>query len=181
MTLYINSCPRSESRTDRIARAYLDKYSEEFDEVFLPSLNLKPLCEAALDKRTKLIEQGDFSDSMFDLAKQFQSADKIVISAPFWDLSFPAILKIYIENIFVNGIVFEYGANGIPKGLCKAREIVYVTTAGGPYIPDYSFGYIEGIAKNYLGIPQTTLIKAEMLDVDGFDAEKIVLDVISNL
>ena len=41
-------------------------------------------------------------------AKQFAGADTIVIAAPFWDLSFPAILKTYIENIYVTGIVSRY-------------------------------------------------------------------------
>ena len=118
---------------------------------------------------------------MFDLSKQFAKADKIVFSAPYWDLSFPSLLKLYIENIFVNGIVFEYDSNGVPHGLCKADEVIYVTTAGGPYIADYSFGYIKDLAVNYLGIPNATLIKAEMLDVEGFDADEIVKNTIANL
>ena len=53
-----------------------------------------------LKKRTALIESGDYSDRMFDYAKQFASADTIVIAAPYWDLSFPALLKTYFENIY---------------------------------------------------------------------------------
>ena len=34
---------------------------------------------------------------MFDLAGQFAGADTIVIAAPFWDLSFPAALKQYMQ------------------------------------------------------------------------------------
>ena len=33
------------------------------------------------------------------------NADKIVIAAPFWDMSFPSLLKVYIENIYTIGIV----------------------------------------------------------------------------
>ena len=40
--------------------------------------------------------------------------------------------------------------------LCKATELYYVTTAGGPYDPTYSYGYIESLAKNFFGIPETT-------------------------
>ncbi|MGN0989033.1 MAG: NAD(P)H-dependent oxidoreductase [Eubacteriales bacterium] len=36
---------------------------------------------------------------MFSYAKQFESVDVIVIFAPYWNLSFPASLKTYIENI----------------------------------------------------------------------------------
>ena len=150
MILYINSCVREESRTDKIARALLDKLGEKYEEVYLPDESLQPLSAERLKKRTELISKGDYSDKMFDYAKQFSSADIIVISAPYWDLSFPACLKVYIENIYVTGIVSEYAADGSPHGLCTAKELFYVTTAGGPYVADYSFGYIKELAEKYI-------------------------------
>ena len=174
MTLYINCCVREESRTDRLARAVLQKLGGDFTELKLYEENLMPLDRDTLNRRTALIEQGDYSDPMFDYAKQFATADNIVIAAPYWDLSFPATLKIYIENIYVTGIVSAYNENGLPVGLCKAKELYYVTTAGGPYDPTYSYGYIESLAKNFFGIPTTHLVKAEMLDIVGNDAEEIL-------
>ena len=56
--------------------------------------------------------------------------------------------------------------------LCKATELYYVTTAGGPYDPTYSYGYIESLTKIFFGIPETYLVKAEMLDIEGNDAEE---------
>ena len=174
MTLFINCCVREESRTDRLARAVLQKLGGNFTEIKLYEENLKPLDRGTLNKRTALIEQGDYCDPMFNYAKQFASADTIVIAAPYWDLSFPATLKIYIENIYVTGIVSAYDKSGMPVGLCKAKELYYVTTAGGPYDPTYSYGYIESLVKNFFGIPETHLVKAEMLDIEGYDAEEIL-------
>ena len=174
MTLYINCCVREESRTERLAKAVLRKLAGEFTELNLYEENLKPLDRDTLNKRTALIEQGDYSDPMFDYAKQFANADTIIIAAPYWDLSCPAMLKIYIENIYVTGIVSAYDENGMPVGLCKAKELTYVTTAGGPYDPTYSSGYIESLAKNFFGIPETHLVKAEMLDIIGNDAEELL-------
>ena len=172
MTLYINCCVREESRTDRLARAVLKMLGGDITELNLYRENLKPLDRDTLNKRTALIERGDYSDPMFDYAKQFASADTIVIAAPYWDLSFPATLKTYIENIYITGIVSAYDEKGMPVGLCKATELYYVTTAGGPYDPTYSYGYIESLAKNFFGIPETYLVKAEMLDIEGNDAEE---------
>ena len=174
MTLYINCCVREESRTERLAKAVLRKLAGEFTELNLYEENLKPLDRDTLNKRTALIEQGDYSDPMFDHAKQFASADTIVIAAPYWDLSFPSTLKIYIENIYVTGIVSAYDESGMPVGLCKAKELYYITTAGGPYDPTYSYGYIESLAKSFFGIPTTHLVKAEMLDIVGNKAEEIL-------
>ena len=181
MILYINACVRGDSRTDRIARALLNKLGGEYEELFLPDLNIQPLDQEKLIKRTRLIERGQYDDPMFALAGQFASADTIVIAAPFWDLSFPAILKTYLENIYVIGIVSEYGADGLPHGLCKAEKLYYVITAGGPYTPDFSYDYLRELTTACFGIKETELIKAEMLDVEGFDADEIVRSVIDSL
>lgn len=181
MTLYINSCVRSSSRTDRLARAFLKRLGEEYIELFLPELDLQPLSEQALIKRTALIERGDYSDPMFRYAKQFAAAERIVIAAPFWDGSFPAVLKLYLENIYVTGIVSRYGSDGIPIGMCKANELIYVTTAGGPYTRDYSFNYIKALATNCFGIEAVRLIMAENLDVNPAEAGSILSEAIRNL
>ena len=172
--LYINACVRAESRTDRIARALLEWLGGEQEEVKLSELDLQPLSEARLNRRTALIEQGDYADPLFDLARQFQAAEEIVIAAPYWDLGFPAILKLYLEHIYVTGLVSEYTAEGLPHGLCRAKKLWYVTTSGGPYVPDFSYAYLSTLARDYFGIPETELIQAEMLDVAGFDPEAIV-------
>ena len=181
MILYINCCVRENSRTDRLARAVLGKLGGEYEELYLPDENLQPLSRELLDRRTALIENGDYSDDIFRYAKQFAAADKIVVSAPFWDFSFPSVLKVYIENIYAVGIVSRYTPEGVPYGLCRADELIYVTTAGGPYVPDYSFCYIKELCETCFGIPRITLVKAEMLDVDGFDAERIIEDKINEI
>ena len=165
MTLYINCCVRKESRTNRLAKVVLQKLGKDYTELKLYEENLRPLDLEKLNRRTELIERGDF----------------IVIAAPYWDLSFPAPLKNYIENIYVTGIVSAYNENGLPVGLCKANYLYYVTTAGGPYDPTYSYGYIESLAKIFFGIPKTHLVKAEMLDIAGNDAEKILNNAINSV
>ena len=174
MILYINCCVREESRTHRLAAEVLRRLGGEVAELKLYEEKLLPLDRERLERRTALIEQGDYSDGMFDYAKQFSAADTVVIAAPYWDLSFPAPLKTYIENIYVTGLVSEYGEDGMPRGLCKAERLIYVTTAGGPYDPTYSFGYLKSLAQNFFGIPRVSLVKAEMLDIVGNDAEAIL-------
>lgn len=180
MILYINACIRTESRTNRLAKALLNKLGA-YEEVRLKDIDIKPLNEERLDYRTAQIEKGNFDDSIFTLSKQFSEADLIVISAPFWDEQFPAVLRTYIENIYSIGIVSEYDENGCPKGLCKAKKLYYVTTAGGKYNPRFSFDYIDYLAKNSFGINETELIYAKNLDIEGNDAEEILSEAISNI
>ena len=179
--LYVNACVRTQSRTDRIARALIKKLGGAAEEVCLKTEGLCPLSEERLAKRTALIEAGRYDDDMFRLSRQFAAAETIVVSAPFWDMSFPALLKLYVENIYVTGIVSEYGADGRPHGLCRAGRLYYVTTAGGSYAPEYGYAYMQRLATEHFGIPETALVKAEMLDVEGFDAEEIVEKTIASL
>lgn len=181
MILYVNACVRAASRTDRIARALLRRLGGELQEIRLAEMDLLPLSEDRLNRRTELIEAGDYADPMFRLARQFQAADEIVVAAPYWDLGFPALLKLYLENVYVTGLVSEYTESGVPHGLCRAKKLWYVTTAGGPYQPDFSYGYLRTLATVYFGIPETELISAQMLDVAGFDAEALVEEQIQKI
>ncbi len=95
--LFINACPRKDSRTKMLADYLLTKLNGDVQERNLTQPPPLPLNEEMLDLRTALAEKGDFNHPLFQLAKEFSSADTIVIAAPFWDLSFPALLKIYIE------------------------------------------------------------------------------------
>ena len=174
MILYVNCCVRQNSRTDELAREALSRLGNEFTEIKPADEGLHPLTRAALERRTELQEKGSFDDPMFRWARQFATADIIVIAAPFWDLSFPAELKVYLENVCVTGIVFEYDAEGRPHGLCRADKLYYVTTAGGPYVPDYSYDHIRELAKEYLGVKEVRLVMAEMLDIAGSDAAAIL-------
>lgn len=180
MILFINACPRTESRTKRLALALLDTLGE-YREVDLSEERLLPVDEERLVRRTGYIETQDYSDDMFRYAKDFAAADGIVIAAPFWDLSFPAELKVYLENIYVTGLVSEYDEHGCPRGLCRAKKLWYVTTAGGPFDSRFGYDYISTLAKVCFGIGETELIKAEGLDIFGNDPEAILQSAIRKI
>ena len=175
MILYINACVWEESRTKKLADHLLSMMKGTVTEVNLVDEEFPVVDMAFLDKRDRLKECGDYSDPMFRWGKQFAMADTIVIAAPYWDLSFPAVLKAYFEQINVLGVTFDYSDNGIPRGLCKADKLYYITTSGGDFAPDeYGYGYVDALAKNYYGIPETALIKATGLDLVGAEPEKIL-------
>ena len=99
----------------------------------------------------------------------------VVIAAPFRDLSFPAVLKQYLEQINVRGITFFYTPEGLPAGLCRAKRLTYVTTAGGDFFPEeFGAGYVKALAQNFYGIPEFRLLKATGLDIIGADVEAIM-------
>ena len=144
MILFVNACVRPQSGTKRLAQSVLRKLGGDVKEVDLEREKVSPLNGTMLERRLRVISAGAFDDPMFDLAKDFAAAEKIVIAAPYWDLSFPALLKCYIEQISVIGLTFAYDDTGRPYGLCKADRLIYVTTSGGPmFNEDAGFGAIS--------------------------------------
>ena len=167
MTLYINACPREESRTERLARAYLSHISD-VTELNVYDQPLVPLDRKRLAHRESLIAGGKWHDPMFDYAHQFADADDIIIAAPYWDLGFPAQLKTYIENIYVTGIVSAYNDHGQSCGLCRARSLTYITTAGGAYDPRFlsmrSVSTSAATTPRLFCSPQSTKSKGALTD-----------------
>ena len=191
MILFINACVRKESRTKILADRLLAKLKEDtkcnpendikntaenvIEELRLEEMSFPAADEAFLQKRDALLAAGKFEEPLFAPARQFASADTIVIAAPYWDLSFPAALKQYIEQVNVVGITFEYTPEGFPRGLCRAKKLYYVMTAGGTYVPEeFGYGYVKALAQNFYGIQDVELIKAVGLDIIGADVNKII-------
>ena len=173
--LFVNACVRPESRTAGLARYLLEKMKGQVTELKRGDEDIRTLDLESLNRRNDLIEKKEFSDDMFRYARQFGTADTVVIAAPYWDMSFPAMVKAYVEAIMVQGLTFHYTEEGIPQGLTNIKKVIYVTTAGGP-IGDYNMGfdYIKALFGTFYNVTDVTCDKAEMLDVIGMDVESIL-------
>ncbi|MDE6868192.1 MAG: NAD(P)H-dependent oxidoreductase [Clostridia bacterium] len=171
--LFVDSCIKaSESRTKKIATAMIQELQKSnlftVETVVVDETSMVPLGLKEYKNRRQLLDDQKMDDPLFDYAKQFASADLIVIAAPFWDMSFPAKLKTYFENIAVAGFTFINTEDGNSVGVCKADKMVYITTRG-MNIPD---GHIMEQAAPYLkaltiffGIKDFEMVSAYGLDV----------------
>lgn len=164
--LFINACVRPQSRTLELALSLLEKTEGEIQRLDLYDTQLSPLDAQGIIFREQSAKEQDFSNEVFDLAKQFAKADTIVIAAPYWDLLFPAVLRTYLETVCVSGLTFRYTQEGRPLGLCKAKKAYYVTTAGG-FIGENNFGfmYVKALFQQLFGIEQVEFISKEGLDI----------------
>lgn len=184
--LFVNSnVNRETSRTNRLTNELIKLLNEnneyQVTELILEEENIQALNSQTLGKRYGFVLKCEFNDEMFKYAHQFMDADLVVISAPYWDLAYPAMLKNYIEATSVAGITYNYGPDGIPVGNCKAEKIYYVTTCGG-FIRNQNFGYDTIKALGVLfGINDSVCIAAEGLDVKTNDADAIMSAAIAEL
>lgn len=188
--LFINACVRGEkSRSLKLARRFLDRWQQAHPDGAITEVDLckdrpVPQYPEVLAERDALWEAGKLDHPMFDLAHQFANADRIVIAAPFWELSFPAILKIYLERITVTNITFGYNEQGANVGLCKAGKLLLITTRGGNFsLPETAWmemgaRQLEALCAMY-GIPSFQCLAAEGLDDIRNDKEAILAEAMS--
>jgi FMN-dependent NADH-azoreductase len=172
--LYVDASLYEDSRTKGLAEYMLSKLGNEHNvkKIKLTEENIPPLDIETLIRRTNLADEMNFDDPVFYYAKDYTNADMILIAAPFWDLSFPAVLKLYIEAINIPNLVFKYDEEGNAIGLCQADRIVYITTAGGKIDNEYGYEYIKTLAKKYHGIKHCDKIQAENLDIINAKVEE---------
>ena len=172
--LFVDCCISQrgeESRTHKLAEAYLKAYLDRHPEAELETvfpeelLELAPFDVEMLEERESLAQSGQFDDHVFDMARQFREADAIVVAAPYWDMSYPAALKVYIEHISAVGLTYHYEMDGV-HGDCEAQHLVYLTT-GGDFERENSVGVLhwQQLCAMF-GIPQFEYVFAGGLDID---------------
>ena len=181
--LVIDCCLRGEaSATRRYYQSYLEAAAPEGAEVVeLARLDLRPLERETLALRDRLSAEGRFDHVLFHLARQFRDAEEILIAAPFWDLSFPSLLKVYLEQVSVAGLTFGYTQEGQCVGHCRARRLLYFSTCGG-YVGEehLGFAYVKALGA-MLGIPECVPYILEGLDIDPAQRETVLAEGILRL
>lgn len=182
--LYVDCCIRGdESRTRRLAARLVDGLGGRpylnVETVRLMECNLTPLNAGEVELRNRLVSEGCFEDLFFGATRQFASADIIIIAAPFWDFSFPSLLRVYLERMCVSQMTFHYNEKGETVGDCRASRMIYVTTRGGytgvmpSGYPNLAVKYLKAFCQ-MLGIARFDSVEAEGLDIYGNDPEEIL-------
>lgn len=126
--LYIDSCIRDEvSRTKKIATPIINKLKERYDveTLVINNLNLTIVKKDLVNKRTN----GIIDEEVLSWANKVSKADRIVIAAPFWDMSIPAALKSFIELCSIINVTFA-SDDKTCFGICNCKKLLYITTRG---------------------------------------------------
>ena len=175
--LFLDACMRGQevSRTARLCRRFLEEYRALRPETRIVRRDLTgaglPVMTAALAQERDALARAGSDSPLLAPAREVAGSDLILVGAPYWDLSFPAALKVCLEWASCLGITFRYTAEGEQVGMSRARCLVYVTTGGGPvWAQNLGYDYLRGWAA-MMGIGRTLCLAAEDLDVWGTDVE----------
>ncbi|MDM0975460.1 FMN-dependent NADH-azoreductase [Clostridium perfringens] len=180
--LYIkaNIKNEGESRTFKVSDSFVEEYKKNNpeDEIITLDLYKENIDFLRVDDLGKLFgpkDEESKNNSILKYAYQFADADKYIIAAPMWNLSFPAILKAYIDYVSVSGITFKYTAEG-PVGLLNNKKAVHIVSRGGGYDNSpYEMGdrYLRTIL-GFFGIKDIETIAIDNLDVMGVNVKEKV-------
>lgn len=161
---YIDSCLRSGSKTKRIADALIYRLSDKYevDTIRLSEYDFPVVKNDILNERSN----GYVPEEYVQIARKIAAADRLVISAPFWDMSFPSALKVFLENMSLFNMTFASNEKEC-YGLCKAEKVLYITTRGmniktGDEM-EQATPYIKAISKLW-GLGELFVIAAENMD-----------------
>ena len=138
--LYIKANPKAndQSLTFTLSDFFIKQYQLSHPNDTVEVLDLYQTIMPIMDcERLALYNQGKEIE-IRHLAEQFKSFDKCVIAAPVWNHSFPAMLKIYLDNIVYRHVTFGY-QDGKVAGLCSDMKVMYISTSGQPYSGNRSF------------------------------------------
>lgn len=106
-----------------------------------------------------------------ELVDELVAADKLVIATPMFNLSVPAALKAWIDQIVRVGRTFTFADGGL-KGLLAGKKAVIIITSGSPLAGtpyDFEEPYLRGIFA-FIGITDVTFVRAQ--GFSGDDATK---------
>lgn len=109
---------------------------------------------------------GDIPQYVLDWANLIKNADRIVISAPFWDMSIPSSLKVFIELCSIMNITFK-SDDKTCYGNCKCEKLLLITTRGMNIATrdklDQATSYLEALSSLW-GLGEVYVVSAQNMD-----------------
>lgn len=114
--------------------------------------------------------------------EMFTQADEYVFVTPFWNFSFPSVVKNFIDNISIAGKTFKYTENG-PVGLLENKKALHIQASGGVYSEgpaagiNFSSPYLTSIL-NFVGVTDVTTLFVEGMAAMPDKAQEIKANAI---
>ncbi|QDW99900.1 FMN-dependent NADH-azoreductase [Staphylococcus chromogenes] len=144
--LYITAHPLDELVSNSMAAgtAFIESYKENHPEDEIVHIDLFkdyiPFIDGDVFSGWGKLQNGEALTSeeekkvsrLNELSDQFISADKYVFVTPMWNLSFPPVMKAYIDSVAVAGKTFKYTSEG-SVGLLTDKKALHIQSRGGYY------------------------------------------------
>ena len=178
--LYIKANPKpcNQSLTYSLSDEFIQAYQQTHPMDDVEVLDLYQTIMPIMDyERLSRYNQG-IETEIKQVAQQFKSYDKCVIAAPVWNHSFPAMLKVYLDNIIYRHVTFTY-EDGQLIGLCSQMKVMYITSSAQEYIRERkAFDHHQSQIKavfSLIGLNQVEVVG--LFGRNRFSSEQLIKEV----
>jgi FMN-dependent NADH-azoreductase len=96
-------------------------------------------------------------ENRIELAYEIRKVDEILVSTPMWNWNIPSVLKAYLDQIIVPGILMGKGENDS----LNAKKVTIIVSQGGSYSSDSRIGwdFLTGYLKHVFTVLGATDIQ----------------------
>lgn len=170
MLLLINGNPRLGSFTSALADAYQRGAAQRSDleivRLDLHALDFDPILHHGYHQRTP--HEPDLEQAM----ALFKRAEQVVFLYPVWWGSMPALLKGFLDRVFLPGHFFQYHENGLTwDKLMRGKRARVIMTMDAPVWYD----------RLIYGSPARRAMKRLVLDFCGFRSRFTTIGAVKHL
>ncbi|MBI2045700.1 NAD(P)H-dependent oxidoreductase [Candidatus Pacearchaeota archaeon] len=136
--LVIMGHPSKNSFSRALADYYIEGAGKNFEvkSIFLSDIKFNPILIDGYSEKQKL------EPDLIDAQEKIKWAEHILIIYPIWWTAPPAILKGFIERVFLPGFAFRYEKGGKVNKLLNGKTASLIMTTGGRRLWYFLFGWI---------------------------------------
>ncbi len=130
LVLFAHPCPESFSAALHSAVVQtLEANGWEVDDLDLNKEGFQPVLTE--QERRGYHEEPDNLGPVADYVERLRAADALVMVFPVWNFGYPAILKGFLDRVFLPGVSFKLVDGKVKPNLTNIRRLAAVTTYGG--------------------------------------------------
>ncbi len=139
LVLYAHPC--EESLGAALHRTVVETLNErgwDVDDCDLYAENFPPVLTT--EERRGYHDEPANIEPVADYVARLRAADALVFSFPVWNFGYPAILKGFLDRVFLPGVSFKLVDGKVRPNLTHIRKLAAVTTYGGTRLRAFGAG-----------------------------------------
>jgi NAD(P)H dehydrogenase (quinone) len=139
LVLFAHPCPESFSAAlhARVVET-LTKRGWEVDDCDLNAEGFQPVLTEA--ERRGYHDVGPNLSAVQDHVDRLRAAQALILVFPVWNFGYPAILKGFLDRVFLPGVSFRLVDGKVKPNLTHIRKLAAVTTYGGTRLRAFMAG-----------------------------------------
>jgi putative NADPH-quinone reductase len=130
LVLFAHPCPESFSAAlhGKVVET-LSRRGWDIDDCDLNAEGFSPVLTT--EERRRYHEVGDNIVPVAGYVERLRAAEALILVFPVWNFGYPAILKGFLDRVFLPGVSFRLEDGKVRPNLTHIRKLAAVTTYGG--------------------------------------------------